>query len=98
MKLVGGDNGAYEREEWKDSVLITPSERAIVEAYFDVPGEYTIQNKTPDMVMRLGKIIVSKMLSFPPTQIYSRRFAIMQKLLKSSIRFAPFSPKRLTSA
>ncbi|MEK7141427.1 MAG: multicopper oxidase domain-containing protein, partial [Patescibacteria group bacterium] len=60
MKLVGGDNGAYEREEWKDSVLITPSERAIVEAYFDVPGEYTIQNKTPDMVMRLGKIIVSE--------------------------------------
>ncbi|MDO8572722.1 MAG: multicopper oxidase family protein [bacterium] len=60
LKLVGGDNGAYEREEWKDSVLITPSERAIVEARFDAPGEYAIQNKTPNATTRLGKIIVSK--------------------------------------
>mgnify|MGYP001565613701 CR=1 FL=1 len=58
MKLVGGDNGAYEREEWKDTVLITPSERAIVETRFDAPGEYEIQNRTPDATMRLGKIIV----------------------------------------
>ena len=60
MKLVGGDNGAYEREEWKDTVLITPSERAVIETRFDAPGEYKIQNKTPDRTMRLGKIIVSK--------------------------------------
>ncbi len=59
MKLVGGDNGGYEREEWKDAVLITPSERAIIEISFDAPGEYEIQNKTPDKTTRLGKIIVS---------------------------------------
>jgi len=60
MKLVGGDNGAYEREEWEDAVLISPSERAIVETRFDAPGEYEIQNKTPDVTARLGKIIVSE--------------------------------------
>lgn len=59
LKLVGGDNGAYEREEWKDTVLITPSERAVIEARFDAPGEYDIQNKTPDRTTRLGKIVVS---------------------------------------
>ena len=59
LKLVGGDNGAYEREEWKDTVLITPSERAVIETRFDVPGEYDIQNKTPDGTTRLGRIIVS---------------------------------------
>ncbi len=59
LKLVGGDNGAYEHEEWKDAVLITPSERAVVETRFDAPGEYEIQNKTPDTTTRLGKIIVS---------------------------------------
>ena len=56
LKLVGGDNGAYEREEWKDTVLITPSERAVIETRFDVPGEYDIQNKTPDVMTRLGKL------------------------------------------
>ncbi|MDO8430104.1 MAG: multicopper oxidase family protein [bacterium] len=59
LKLVGGDNGAYEREEWKDMVLITPSERAVIETRFDVSGEYEIQNKTPIAIQRLGRIIVS---------------------------------------
>ena len=59
LKLVGGDNGAYEREEWKDTVLITPSERAVVETRFNTLGEYEIQNRTPDTTTRLGKIIVS---------------------------------------
>lgn len=60
MKLVGGDGGAYEREEWKDTVPINPSERAVVEALFDVPGEYTIQNKITGVSLRLGKVDVSE--------------------------------------
>src|SRR3989344_619543 len=60
MKLVGGDNGAYEREEWKDGGLSTPSERAFVEARFDAPGEYEIQNKSPPGATRVGRIIVSE--------------------------------------
>ena len=34
MKLVGADNGRYEKEEWIDSVIIGPSEREIVEIWF----------------------------------------------------------------
>ena len=35
MKLVGGDSGRCEREEWIDSVLLAPSERAVVDVLFD---------------------------------------------------------------
>ena len=59
MKLVGGDNGLYERDMWKDEVLVNPSERAIVEVLFDTPGEYALQSKTPERTYTLGTIIVS---------------------------------------
>lgn len=58
MKLVGRDGGAYEHEVWEDTVLISPSERAVVETLFDTPGEYIIQNKTPNATNRLGRIVV----------------------------------------
>src|SRR5574341_1269625 len=38
MKLVGGDSGHYEREEFVERVLIAPSERAVVDVLFDKPG------------------------------------------------------------
>lgn len=59
MKLVGADGGAYEQESWADSVVLGPSERAIVEVLFDKVGTYAIQNKTPDKTYALGSIAVS---------------------------------------
>lgn len=59
MKLVGADGGAYEKESWADSVLLGPSERAIVEVFFDKAGTYSIQNKTPDKTYGLGSVVVS---------------------------------------
>lgn len=59
MKLVGSDNGKYEREEWVDSVIIGPSERQIVEIWFDKAGNYEIANKTPDKSYELGAITVN---------------------------------------
>lgn len=58
MKLVGGDSGAYEKEEWKESVILSPSERVIVEVLFDRAGTYTIQHKTPDRIYKMGKVVV----------------------------------------
>ncbi len=60
MKLVGADNGKYEREEWVDSVVIGPSERQIIEIWFDKAGEYQIQNKTPEKAYNLGTIAVAQ--------------------------------------
>ena len=75
MKLVGGDGGAAEREEWKDAVLIGPSERSIVEVLFDREGEYALQNKTPDKTYTLGTILVSDDETSPS---YAEAFAALR--------------------
>jgi FtsP/CotA-like multicopper oxidase with cupredoxin domain len=59
LKLVGADGGAYEQDQWKDSVVIGPSERAIVEVLFDTSGTFSLQNKTPQQTYSLGSIEVS---------------------------------------
>jgi FtsP/CotA-like multicopper oxidase with cupredoxin domain len=59
MKLVGGDSGRYEREEFVDDVLLAPSERAVVDVRFDRPGPVTLEHATPDRVYELGTITVS---------------------------------------
>jgi len=59
MKLVGGDSGRVEHEELVDEVLLAPSERAIVDVLFDVPGEAHLENRTPDRTYDLGHFAVS---------------------------------------
>ena len=38
MKLVGGDSGHYERETFVEEVLLSPSERYVVDVLFEHPG------------------------------------------------------------
>ena len=59
MKLVGGDSGRVEREEFIDEILLSPSERAIVDVLFDQPGEVHLQNRTPGHTYDLGRFTVS---------------------------------------
>lgn len=59
MKLVGSDNGLYEREQLVNDVLLSPSERAIVEVLFSNTGSYKLVSKTPDKEYILGSINVS---------------------------------------
>ncbi|WP_324277823.1 multicopper oxidase family protein [Blastococcus brunescens] len=47
MKLVGGDSGRVEREEFVSQVLIAPSERAIVDVLFDGPGNWPWSTAPP---------------------------------------------------
>ena len=58
MKLVGGDSGRVEKEEFIDEILLSPSERAIVDVLFDQPGEVILENRTPDHTYELGRITV----------------------------------------
>lgn len=62
MKLVGSDNGAYERDTWKDSVVLGPSERAVVEVLFDTSGSFALENRTPERTYTLGTVVVSDTL------------------------------------
>ena len=59
MKLVGGDSGRYERETWVDEVLLAPSERAVMDVLFELPGEVGLEHRTPDHVYDLGAFSVS---------------------------------------
>jgi FtsP/CotA-like multicopper oxidase with cupredoxin domain len=59
MKLVGGDSGRCEREEIVDSVLVAPSERAVVEVLFDRPGRAVLENRTPLRSMPLAVVTVA---------------------------------------
>jgi FtsP/CotA-like multicopper oxidase with cupredoxin domain len=58
MKRVGGDSGRYEKEEFVDHVLLSPSERAIVDVLFDVPGEVRLEHRAPDQTYDLGAFSV----------------------------------------
>jgi len=58
MKLVGGDSGRYERETFVDDVLLSPSERAVVDVLFDTVGEVQLEHRTPDRTYHLGTFTV----------------------------------------
>jgi suppressor of ftsI len=45
LKLVGGDVGKLEREEWVESVVLAPAERWIVDARFERAGDAAIVNR-----------------------------------------------------
>lgn len=42
LKLVGADLSKFERETFVDSILISPAERIVVEAYFPKAGTYAL--------------------------------------------------------
>jgi FtsP/CotA-like multicopper oxidase with cupredoxin domain len=59
MKLVGGDSGRVEREEFADAVLLSPSERATVDVLLEKKGEVTLENRTPEKTYELGQFTVA---------------------------------------
>src|SRR5215211_6541830 len=58
MKLVGGDSGRVEQEQLVESVLLAPSERAVVDVLVDRPGELALEHHTPDRTYRLATFTV----------------------------------------
>ena len=59
LKLVGGDSGRVEREELIEEAVLAPSERVVVDALFEQPGELTLEHRTPNRTYRLGRVTVS---------------------------------------
>jgi len=59
MKLVGGDSGRVEQEEFIQSVVLAPSERAVVDVLVDQPGELVLEHHTPDRTYRLATVVVA---------------------------------------
>ena len=59
MKLVGGDSGRVEHQEFVESVVLAPSERAVVDVLVDRPGELALEHHTPDRTYRLAQLLVA---------------------------------------
>src|ERR671910_649152 len=60
MKLVGGDSGRVEHEEFIHDIVIAPSERVVVDVLFEQPGELALEHHTPERAYRLASIQVSE--------------------------------------
>jgi FtsP/CotA-like multicopper oxidase with cupredoxin domain len=58
MKLVGGDSGRVEHEQFVSEVLLAPSERAVVDVLLDRPGQLALEHHTPNRTYPLASITV----------------------------------------
>jgi FtsP/CotA-like multicopper oxidase with cupredoxin domain len=59
LKLIGGDSGRVEHEQFVSEVLLAPSERAVVDVLVDRPGQLTLEHRTPQRGYQLASITVS---------------------------------------
>jgi FtsP/CotA-like multicopper oxidase with cupredoxin domain len=66
MKLVGGDSGRVEHEQFVEEVVLAPSERVIVDVLFEEAGELALEHHTPERVYPLASITVDEQAAEPP--------------------------------
>src|SRR5204862_8185197 len=59
MKLAGGDSGRCEQEALIDSVIVAPSERAVVDVLFDSAGDVVLEHRTPESAYNLATVTVA---------------------------------------
>ena len=73
MKLVGGDSGRCEREQFIDSVIVAPSERAVVDVLFDAADEAILEHRTPEHTYRLGSVeVADERAEAGPTEAFEK--------------------------
>jgi FtsP/CotA-like multicopper oxidase with cupredoxin domain len=90
MKLVGGDSGRREHEAFVDTVLLAPSERAIVDVLFEGAGDVAIEHRTPQRTYRVGTVSVGAAAAEPPL---ARSFATLRtnaEMVAVRGRIAPY--------
>jgi FtsP/CotA-like multicopper oxidase with cupredoxin domain len=75
MKLVGGDSGHYEHESFIEEVLLSPSERFVLDVLFEQPGEHLLEHCTPARSYRLASITVEDEPAEPPL---AEQFAVLR--------------------
>jgi FtsP/CotA-like multicopper oxidase with cupredoxin domain len=89
MKLVGGDSGRVEREEFVEAVLIAPSERAVVDLLFAERGELTLLHRTPDREYPLATIQVGDEQAEPSLAAEFEALRTNADMLAERERMAP---------
>src|SRR5215217_4411119 len=66
MKLVGGDSGHVEHEQFVEEVVLAPSERVVVDVLFPEAGTLTLEHHTPDRIYSLAALSVADEPAAPP--------------------------------
>ena len=66
MKLIGGDSGRVEHEEFVSEVILAPSERAVIDVLLEQPRRLELQHRTPGRTYRLAAITVTAGQAGPP--------------------------------
>lgn len=59
LKLVGSDNGRVEREQFVEEVLISPSERIVLDVFFERASQFPIEHRTPKSTYTIATVEVS---------------------------------------
>jgi FtsP/CotA-like multicopper oxidase with cupredoxin domain len=77
MKLVGGDSGRVEHEEFVESVVLAPSERAVVDVLVDRPGELYLEHHTPDRTYRLATVTATEGQGVP--SLAAKEFEVLRR-------------------
>jgi FtsP/CotA-like multicopper oxidase with cupredoxin domain len=90
VKLVGGDSGHIEREEFVEEVVVAPSERVVVDVRFDRAGELVLEHRTPQRVYRLAAITVSEERAEPPLDEEFEVLRTNADMVAERERIAPF--------
>ncbi|MEO8505890.1 MAG: multicopper oxidase domain-containing protein [Acidobacteriota bacterium] len=89
MKLVGGDSGRCEQERFIDSVILAPSERAVVDVLFDRDGTALLEHRTPDTTYSLATVVVGGETDDLTPQLAFERLRTSPELAELRERIAP---------
>jgi FtsP/CotA-like multicopper oxidase with cupredoxin domain len=90
MKLVGGDSGRVEHEQFVEDVVLAPSERVIVDVLFEQPGEIALEHHTPERVYRLAAVTVGEQPAEPPLADTFETLRADPELSAERERIAPY--------
>jgi FtsP/CotA-like multicopper oxidase with cupredoxin domain len=90
MKLVGGDSGRVEHEEFVEDVVLAPSERVVVDVLFESAGELTLEHHTPARVHPLAAISVTDERAEPPLNEQFEALRTNAEMAAERDRTAPF--------
>jgi FtsP/CotA-like multicopper oxidase with cupredoxin domain len=90
MKLVGGDSGHAEREQFVDDVVLAPSERVVVDVLFGQAGDLTLEHRTPERVYPLAAITVSEDRAEPSLEEQFEVRRVTADMVAERDRIAPY--------
>ncbi len=103
MKVVAGDLGRFEREEWVESVVIAPGQRYVIEARFEDPGDVAITNRVSALnhyagvfYAKVDTLGVVRVGTEQTTRDYSRSFSRLREnddVIGDIDRFRPYFDK-----